>query len=159
MKRKKYKDGDLEKHGFKDMLCSCGSTVHVNSETVNVICWRCIQKRVPVDPKLLSSSIKDASSVKPRGWKFMKQFVDADGNVYERGIENVALKGTLPKTDVVSLKVKQKEKSKHNKEKKILREEKKQERLIKEFKKKKKFKEKEKQEKEETTQNKFFNEE
>ena len=160
MKRKKYKKGDLEKHGNKELQCTCGNMVQVDSDTVSVICWRCVQKRVPVDPKLLSSSIKkDASSIKPRGWRFMKNFVDEDGTVYERGIENIELKGTLPKTDIVSLKVKQKEKSKKNKEKKILREEKKQQRLLKEFKKKKKGKVKEKQEKANELQNKFFGEE
>ena len=160
MKRKKYKEGDLQKHGFKSMLCNCGNTVRVSIDATNVLCWECVQKKVPADPKLLSSAVKkDASSVKPRGWRFMKQFVDIDGTVYERGIENVELKGTLEKTDIVSLKAKQKEKSKKNKEKKILREEKKQKRILKEFKKKKKFKEKEKQQKETDLQNKFFGEE
>ena len=160
MKRKKYKDGDLQKHGFKDLQCVCGNYVRVNLDTTDVVCWQCVQKKVPVDKKLLMPlAKKDPSSGKPRGWRFMKQFVDVDGKVYERGIENPALKDTLPKTDVAGIKAQQKKKGKENKEKKALRNEKKEARLIKEFKKKKKFKEKEKQQKEEDIQNKFFGEE
>jgi hypothetical protein len=37
-------------------------------------------------------------SDRPRGWKFMKEFVMADGTVYHKGVEQPALKGTLPVT-------------------------------------------------------------
>ena len=35
---------------------------------------------------------------KPRGWAFMKEYVDKEGNVYHRGVEQPKLKGTLKPT-------------------------------------------------------------
>jgi len=35
---------------------------------------------------------------RPRGWRLMNQFVDADGTVYIKGVEHPELKGTLPPT-------------------------------------------------------------
>jgi len=40
----------------------------------------------------------------------MRLFVDQDGTVYERGVENEALKGKYPKTDVKKIKAQQKKK-------------------------------------------------
>ena len=37
---------------------------------------------------------------KPRGWKFMKQFVDSQGNVYERGVLMPQLFGTKQITPI-----------------------------------------------------------
>lgn len=37
----------------------------------------------------------DKKTRNPRGWKFMKEFVDQNGNVYHRGILQPELKGTL----------------------------------------------------------------
>jgi uncharacterized membrane protein len=36
---------------------------------------------------------------KPRGWHFMKEFVDKSGNVYYKGVEQPELKNTLPSHD------------------------------------------------------------
>jgi len=35
---------------------------------------------------------------KPRGWHFMNEFVDSEGNVYHKGVEQPELKGTLTPT-------------------------------------------------------------
>ena len=35
---------------------------------------------------------------KPRGWHFMAEFVDSEGNVYFKGIEQPELKGSLSPT-------------------------------------------------------------
>ena len=35
---------------------------------------------------------------KPRGWHFMAEFVDSEGNVYFKGVEQPELKGTLSPT-------------------------------------------------------------
>ena len=37
---------------------------------------------------------------RPAGWHFMKEFVDKDGNVFHKGVEQPKLKGTLPPTKV-----------------------------------------------------------
>lgn len=39
----------------------------------------------------------------PRGWKFMAEFVDKDGNVYHKGEKQDDLFGTLPPTIVKEL--------------------------------------------------------
>ena len=37
---------------------------------------------------------------RPAGWHFMNEFVDKDGNVFHKGVEQPDLKGTLPSTKV-----------------------------------------------------------
>jgi hypothetical protein len=66
--------------------------------TVKVTCWRCVQKMIE-PPKAFGQ--KKSSIVKPRGWKFMKIYVDSEKNVYYKGTEQVDLKGTLEPTVVV----------------------------------------------------------
>ena len=51
----------------------------------------------------------------------MNEFVDKEGNVYHKGVEQLELKGSKPITDVVAIKAKQRA----NKEKRLLSEEKK----------------------------------
>ena len=64
---------------------------------------------------------------RPSGWHFMKEFVDKDGVVFHKGVEQPDLKGTLPPT-----KIKPKKKAKrrtkeevllarHEKKKKVLK--------------------------------------
>jgi 2',3'-cyclic-nucleotide 2'-phosphodiesterase (5'-nucleotidase family) len=47
-------------------------------------------------------------SDKPKGWKFMKEYVSEDGTVYHKGIEQPALYGTLPSTVIEEKPAKQK---------------------------------------------------
>jgi hypothetical protein len=136
---------DLKARSSKELMCACGNTVEADADCTEVKCWECVQKMCPVDPKFLvqRKTDKDSDDVKPRGWRFMKEFVDKDGTVYHIGEEMPELKGTLPPTDIASIKAKQKEKSKQNKAHKAEREEKKQAKLLKENEKRKKAKEKE----------------
>jgi hypothetical protein len=60
-------------------------------------------------------------SGKPRGWRWMNEFVDTKGNVYHKGVEQQELKGSRPLTDIDAMRVKQRV----NKEKRMLSEEKK----------------------------------
>jgi predicted RNA-binding protein with PUA domain len=41
---------------------------------------------------------------RPAGWHFMNEFVDKDGNVFHKGVEQPKLKGTLKPTKVVAKK-------------------------------------------------------
>jgi len=41
---------------------------------------------------------------RPAGWHFMNEFVDKDGNVFHKGVEQPKLKGTLPPTKVKPVK-------------------------------------------------------
>lgn len=43
---------------------------------------------------------------RPAGWHFMAEFVDKDGNVFHKGVEQPDLKGTLPPTKVKPVKKK-----------------------------------------------------
>ena len=111
-------------------------------------------------------------SNRPAGWRFMKQFVDAEGTVYQlkeftgedgktykESVDCPELKGTLPPTDVDAVKAGQKEKRKAKKKKKEERMAKKQAKLAKEYKKKEKKKKKEESKKiEEQRKEKFFEE-
>ena len=46
----------------------------------------------------------------PRGWKFMNEFVDKDGNVYHKGELQTELFGTLPPTEIKKSVTKRKKK-------------------------------------------------
>jgi len=53
-------------------------------------------------PQLVATSAKTVEGPKkPKGWRFMKVFVDSDGNVFHKGEEQPTLKGTLPTTVIV----------------------------------------------------------
>ena len=43
---------------------------------------------------------KKVSTGRPAGWHFMNEFVDKDGTVFHKGVEQPKLKGTLPPTQV-----------------------------------------------------------
>ena len=58
---------------------------------------------------------KRVSSGRPSGWHFMKEFVDKDGKVFHKGVEQPKLFGTLPAT-----KVKPKKKTKRRSREEIL---------------------------------------
>lgn len=70
-------------------------------------CWICTMNSTD-KPNMM----RYKPSGKPRGWKFMGEFVDKDGTVYHRGEEQPALKGTLPPTKVDKNKSKAKKKKK-----------------------------------------------
>ena len=67
---------------------------------------------------------------RPAGWHFMAEFVDKDGNVFHKGVEQPKLKGTLPPTKVKKPKKKTKRRTKdeilvakYNEKKKVLKKE------------------------------------
>ena len=67
---------------------------------------------------------------RPSGWHFMNEFVDKDGNVFHKGVEQPKLKGTLPPTKVKKPKKKTKRRTKdeilvakYNEKKKVLKKE------------------------------------
>ena len=67
---------------------------------------------------------------RPSGWHFMNEFVDKDGNVFHKGVEQPKLKGTLPPTKVKKPKKKMKRRTKdeilvakYNEKKKVLKKE------------------------------------
>ena len=69
--------------------CSPGAT--------SVLCSECVRELYEKDfPFEASTGYKPTG--RPRGWAFMKEYVDKDGNVYHRGVEQPKLKGKLKPT-------------------------------------------------------------
>ena len=129
-----------ERLEYKHIYCSnnCGKELKVHPNVESVLCWRCtikkIYRQIPI--------IEKKASNRPRGWQFMKEFVDVDGTVYFEGVEQPKLKGKKPITDTETIRKKQKSKSIEKKKNKILNAEKKEHKLLLEYEKKKKIKKK-----------------
>lgn len=81
--------------------------VKISDDAIGGICWRCCQGMVEPPKQLLDKMKKNGEPKRPRGWAWMAVFVDSDGNVFHKGIEQPDLKGTLEPT-----KIEQKEKKK-----------------------------------------------
>ena len=77
---------------FRNKLCDTWSPV--GNDAVSVVCSRCIMSMVEPPKERLVVEKSD----KPKGWKFMKEFVDSEGHVYHKGIVQPALFGTLNPT-------------------------------------------------------------
>ena len=73
--------------------CNEWSEVGVGASAV--LCYKCVNKTV--GPPEVRGGYK--SSGRLRGWQFMKEFVDKEGNVFHKGIEQPKLKGTLQPTE------------------------------------------------------------
>ncbi len=74
----------------------CGALVTVSHNTARVLCSQCIIEswEVPAQDKKKKEGY-------PRGWKFMAEFVHADGTVYFKGVEQPELKGKRKPTKIV----------------------------------------------------------
>jgi len=67
-------------------------SVKVDFTTKSVICGTCVAIiTAPGDPALLTNT---KGKNYPRGWKLYGEFVDSDGNVFFKGVEQIYLKGT-----------------------------------------------------------------
>ena len=89
----------------------CGEWVPVGSNVTAVLCHKCVNK--VTEPPTFTPRYKPTG--RPKGWQWMKEFVDKDGNVFHKGKEQPDLKGTLPVT-VVTVKSKKKRLTKREKE-------------------------------------------
>ena len=78
---------------------------NVSTDAVSVMGSRAINGQLN---KLFPDTSKPAykPTGRPAGWHFMNEFVDADGNVFHKGVEQPDLKGTLPPTKVKPVKKK-----------------------------------------------------
>ena len=106
---------------YKPLPCSkCGKIVErVGFDSVSVICSWCVQKMIDPPKEYKSSFRADEFKDFPRGWKRKRLYVHEDGRVFERGIENIELKDTLPITkvdlsDKIKLSRREKEELKQN---------------------------------------------
>jgi len=86
---------------YRYMACkNCGADTVAGDSAISIVCSTCIQEII--GPPEISAQRR--SSGRPQGWHFMVEFVDKDGNVYHRGIEQPNLKGTLEPTKIVAKK-------------------------------------------------------
>lgn len=77
----------------------CGDFFEVDVIIAKIVCENCTVKKQltefgwPVKAKAKSSGPK-----RPAGWHFYNVFVDVDGTVFHKGVEQPKLKGTLEQT-------------------------------------------------------------
>jgi len=91
----------------------CEDYTAVGFDSTAVLCYNCTNAML--DHSLLVPKASAIKSDKPKGWKFMKEFVASDGTVYHKGEEQPSLKGTLPAT-VIEPKPERKKMTKQEKE-------------------------------------------
>ncbi len=73
----------------------CKEWSEVGQDATAVLCYKCVNKTVG-PPEIKGGYI---SKGRMRGWQFMKEFVDPQGNVFHKGKEQPKLKGTLKPTE------------------------------------------------------------
>lgn len=62
-----------------------------------ITCWYCVNEIVTESaPRQTKKSVGY-----PKGWRFMNEFVHADGTVYHKGVEQPELKGKKEPTEIV----------------------------------------------------------
>ena len=90
----------------------CGEWVEVTPNTTAVLCNRCVN-RITEPPKFTP---RYKPTGRPKGWQWMKEYVDKDGNVFHKGKEQPQLKGTLSPTVIEPKSKKTKRKTKRERE-------------------------------------------
>ena len=93
------------------LKCQQVAIDRVSSTAHSYICSSCVTRMIPFE----EDKPKRVSSGRPSGWHFMKEFVDKDGKVFHKGVEQPKLFGTLPATIV-----KPKKKTKRRSQEEIL---------------------------------------
>tara|TARA_B100000902_G_scaffold372661_1_gene399863 strand:+ start:976 stop:1509 length:534 start_codon:yes stop_codon:yes gene_type:complete len=86
-----------EKKGvlYRHMECKvCGVMTRCSEDTTAVTCSICVSESLNAQFGGPDVTLKQSTG-RPRGWKWMAVFVDRDGTVYHKGIEQPELKGTL----------------------------------------------------------------
>ena len=75
----------------------CGMEVKASPDALSVLCSYCISDLLVAEqPPTLKKKVGY-----PKGWRFMKEFVHADGTVFHKGVEQPALKGKLVATPII----------------------------------------------------------
>jgi hypothetical protein len=110
----KYKQtNEYKEKGVRYMRCQSGCCyISVADSAVAVRCSREVNN---VIAKMFPEKPKRVRTGRPSGWHFMAEFVDKDGNVFHKGVEQPKLYGSLEPT-----KVKAKKKMKRRTEEQIL---------------------------------------
>ena len=116
----------FKEKGVTYMQCkSCNEYIGgVSEDAVSITCGTCNAIKLPW-PK---SVTQYKSTGRPAGWHWMAEFVDKEGNVFRKGVEQPKLKGTLKPTKVKPSKKRKKKADKfvklakvHNEKQKLKR--------------------------------------
>ena len=99
---------------YMDCKVTGEPVANVSTDAVSVIGSKALHSRMS---KMFPESEPKSKprTGRPSGWHFMKEFVDKDGKVFHKGVEQPKLFGTLPAT-----KVKPKKKAKRRSREEIL---------------------------------------
>lgn len=82
---------------YRYMDCKlCGQESQVGNRATAATCNQCVNSMVEA-PSIGKQKIVTG---RPAGWHWKAVFVDADGSVYHRGVEQPKLKGTLEPTKI-----------------------------------------------------------
>ena len=112
---------------------------NVSTDAKSVIGDKALMMRMhKLFPETLDKAIAGTKKKtgRPAGWHFMNEFVDKDGNVFHKGVEQPKLKGTLKPTKV---KPRKKPKKRRTKDEILVAKYKEKQKLKKEFKKQQDF--------------------
>ena len=112
---------------------------NVSTDAKSVIGDKALMMRMhKLFPETLDKAIAGTKKKtgRPAGWHFMNEFVDKDGNVFHKGVEQTKLKGTLKPTKV---KPRKKPKKRRTKDQILVAKYKEKQKLKKEFKKQQDF--------------------
>ena len=82
---------------YMDCKITGEPVANVSTNAKSVIGSRAVMGMVGI-PK---EKPKKVSTGRPAGWHFMNEFVDKDGTVFHKGVEQPKLKGTLKPTKIV----------------------------------------------------------
>ena len=99
---------------YMDCKITGEPVANVSTDAVSVIGSRALHGRLNKMFPETTKQVKPKTG-RPSGWHFMKEFVDKDGNVFHKGVEQPKLKGTLSPTIV-----KPKKKTKRRSQQEIL---------------------------------------
>ncbi len=95
--RKGSKWNERPEATYRYMSCKvCGQMTNVSEDSTAVTCHQCVNEMVEGP----SISRRKVSSGRPPGWHFMAEYVDKDGNVFYKGIEQPDLKGKKQPTEI-----------------------------------------------------------
>ena len=97
---------------YMDCKITGDPVANVSTEAKSVIGSRAFLARME---KMFPQKTKPIASGRPAGWHFMNEFVDKDGTVFHKGVEQPDLKGTLLPT-----KIKPRKKTKRRSKEQIL---------------------------------------
>ena len=80
---------------YRHMECKvCGVMTKCGEEATAVTCSICVSESLNAQFGGPDVTLKKSTG-RPRGWKWMAVYVDKDGTVYHKGVEQPDLKGTL----------------------------------------------------------------